>query len=129
MPDQMTNWKPPSVPIAFQNLRPPESYLQAFHSLEELSKVVDDVFNRISSRISYEKSRIQEVTGRLSIAQTKVKQIQSSTKSTKVLSPAKYPAPNHIKDYVPLFSVFEKEDKSLKKKPSYHLLLREIPLV
>ncbi len=51
------------------DLRQQEAYCQIFDALEYLNSVCDDVFKRISVRVSNEKSRIQHVNARLSVAQ------------------------------------------------------------
>eukprot|EP01114_Cavostelium_apophysatum_P003319 TRINITY_DN1314_c0_g1_i1.p2 TRINITY_DN1314_c0_g1~~TRINITY_DN1314_c0_g1_i1.p2 ORF type:complete len:452 (+),score=102.15 TRINITY_DN1314_c0_g1_i1:1450-2805(+) len=91
------------VPIVFQNLRAPETYYQIFDSLENLNQIVDEVFTRLSTKISTERAKMQHLTARLGVAHSKVKQLQGTTRAVTVLSPAKYPASEHIGDYSSLY--------------------------
>lgn len=108
-----------SVPIVFQELRPSEVYFQIFDSLENLNKTVEDVFDRISVRVTSEKTRIQAINSRLSVAQAKVKQITGTNKAITVFSPAKYPAPARLTDYIPLYFSYQ---SPTPKRSNYKLL-------
>jgi len=73
-------------------------------SLDNLAIVAENVFSQIRARVTSEKARIDSISSRIETAQAKVSHLRSLTnKATTVLSPAKYPAPSTLKDYVPLY--------------------------
>jgi WAS family protein 1 len=92
------------VPVIFHGLRQPEAYLQVCDALDNLNHVVDEVFSRITSRVFTEKSKLEALSSRLSVAHSKVQQIVGTSKAITVFSSAKYPAPNKRADYVPLYT-------------------------
>ena len=54
--------------------------------------------------MQHEKSRLEAVSSRLDVAKQKVTKVAGSTKATVVHSSAKYPAPNFLEDYTPLYA-------------------------
>lgn len=58
----------------------------------------------IFKKVQHEKSRLEAVSSRLDVAKQKVTKVAGSTKATVVHSSAKYPAPNFLEDYTPLYA-------------------------
>eukprot|EP01119_Soliformovum_irregulare_P012593 TRINITY_DN3278_c0_g1_i1.p1 TRINITY_DN3278_c0_g1~~TRINITY_DN3278_c0_g1_i1.p1 ORF type:complete len:455 (+),score=139.52 TRINITY_DN3278_c0_g1_i1:23-1366(+) len=102
-------------PTVQPELRQSEAYWQVFDALDNLNRSVDEVFTRINQRVTHEKGRLQSLGARLDVAQSKVKQIQSSNRAITVLSPSKYPAPESVSNYVPLYA--DAETKPNKRSP------------
>ncbi|GAM17452.1 hypothetical protein SAMD00019534_006270 [Acytostelium subglobosum LB1] len=92
------------VPVVSNGLREPESLLQIVDALASLDNVFNNVYTSISSRVSKEKSRIDNVSNRLSRAQCKVDSIVGSRNAITVFSSARYPSSNQWTDYSPLYS-------------------------
>jgi len=109
------------VPVTCNGLRETESILQIVDSLEKLEKVFNEIYTNISSRVSHEKSRIDDVSNRLNNAQYKVTQIAGSKSAMTVFSSAKYPADKKWGDYVPIYT----GKTRLPFKPSHHHLHNE----
>ncbi|KAF2069752.1 hypothetical protein CYY_008928 [Polysphondylium violaceum] len=109
------------VPVTCNGLRETESILQIVDSLEKLEKVFNEIYTNISSRVSHEKSRIDDVSNRLDNAQYKVKQIAGSKSAMTVFSSAKYPADKKWGDYVPIYT----GKTRLPFKQSHHHLHNE----
>ncbi|KAL6045720.1 WAS protein [Balamuthia mandrillaris] len=111
-----------NVPVVFQDLRQRESYFQLFDALETLEKTVDNVFTRISQRAAAERAKVEAVNRRLEAAKAKVQHIAGSTKAITVHSPAKYPAPEQLAQYLPLYG---NQKPAPPKRSRFHL--SEIP--
>jgi len=95
-----------AVPVIFQDLRQEEALLQMFDSLQFLENTFNDVYDRIGKRVDNERGRIVDIQNRLGVANEKLQVIVNtgSSKTTTVLSPPKYPAPNRLEDFAPLFN-------------------------
>ena len=88
------------VTALLTEVSPQEGLLQAFDSLQTLDAAINDVFNRIQSRISSERAKITAVVGRVARAQAKVAEVgANSTRVTTIFSTAKYPAPKVLADF------------------------------
>ena len=86
------------------DLRREETILQIADSLEYLEKVANDVFTRISNRVAENRTRLQKVNDRVSLAQARVDKLKGSNKATKVFASSKYPAENVQQNYNTLCS-------------------------
>jgi len=53
---QCTNTLPHFTLVVFQDLRPAEAYLQLFDALEHVNKLSDDIFGKITARVSAPKN-------------------------------------------------------------------------
>lgn len=96
-----------SIPTIPPDLRREETILQITDSLEYLEKVANDVFTRISNRVAENRTRLQQVNDRVSLAQARVDKLKGSNKATKVFASSKYPAEDEQKNYHTLFAATE----------------------
>jgi len=92
------------IPVIFQDLRQEEALLQMFDSLEMLEKTMNDVYEKVATRVSVEVDRVSRVRQRLAVAKEKLTIIKGNEKATTVFSPAKYPAPRVLEDFVPMYN-------------------------
>ncbi|XP_078678169.1 WASH complex subunit 1-like [Branchiostoma floridae x Branchiostoma belcheri] len=115
-----------NIPVVQPDLRREETIRQIVDALDYLDKVANDVFDRISSRVADNRTRLQAVNTRISTAQAKINAIQGSRKATKVFSSAKYPASDELNEYT---SLFNGETKLLEPcRTSYHLQSKHPPV-
>ena len=92
------------IPIVNPRLRPQESLLQLFDALENLDLVVNSIFTKVLDRVATEKSRIEGITNRLNTASNRVEYIKTlGNKATTIFSSAKYPAPEELDNYTPIY--------------------------
>jgi WAS family protein 1 len=73
-----------SVPIVQQDLRQEETILQIADALDYLDQVVNDIFDRVQSRIEESKAKLERLHKRESLAKLKVEKLTGSSKATKV---------------------------------------------
>jgi WAS family protein 1 len=73
-----------SVPIIQQDLRQEETVLQIADALDYLDQVVNDIFDRVQSRIEESKAKLEILRKRQSLAKLKVEKLTGSSKATKV---------------------------------------------
>lgn len=92
------------IPVIFQDLRQEEALLQMFDSLEMLEKTMNDVYEKVATRVSVECGRVARVRQRLAVANEKLSIIRGNEKATTVFSPGKYPAPKLLEDFVPMYN-------------------------
>lgn len=78
--------------------------LQMFDSLEMLEKTVNDVYEKVANRVKVENDRVARTRQRLAIAKEKLEIIKGNERATTVFSPAKYPAPKTLDDFVPMYN-------------------------
>ena len=83
------------VPIIQQDLRQEETILQIADALVYLDQVVNDVFNRVQSRIEESKAKLEKLRKRESLAKLKVEKLTGSSKATKV-NPYVYRCTAHL---------------------------------
>ena len=86
------------------DIQTPETIKDVFYSLKVLSSNVDEILQRIESRIEKEKSRLSQVAERSSRCQAKIKRIEGSTKATTVFSTAKFPGSKVLPQAESIFS-------------------------
>jgi len=100
------------VPIIHQGLEPSETLFQILNALESLDDIVQNVFGRISNKLSDEKERIANVNTRIQKAQNKINIIASNrSNATTIISPAKYAAPDNLSDFGFLFNCLDSSPK------------------
>ena len=104
----MTDDKLYNIPVIPPDLRRDETILQICNALDYLDQVADDVFQRISTRVQENHSKLKSINDRVDLAQAKIDQIKGTSKATRVFSSAKYPAVKEEESYQ---SVFNKSDK------------------
>lgn len=72
------------VPIIASDLRHEELIHQIADSLDYLDNVMDDVFSRVQSRVSENKTRLAKINDRTRLAHAKVNHIRGRKKATQV---------------------------------------------
>lgn len=72
------------VPVVTSDLRHEELIHQIADSLDYLNNVMDDVFCRVQTRVSENKTRLAKITDRTRLAQAKVTHIRGRKKATQV---------------------------------------------
>ncbi|XP_076102834.1 WASH complex subunit 1-like [Mytilus galloprovincialis] len=93
-----------NVPGVPPDLRKEETIHQIADSLEYLNKMANDVFQRISSRVTENRTRLQKINDRVNLAQARVDKIRGgSNKATKVFALSKYPGKENFEEYKILF--------------------------
>ncbi|KAG8431940.1 hypothetical protein GDO86_019172 [Hymenochirus boettgeri] len=115
-----------SLPLIQPDLRREEAIEQITDTLQHLQSVSNDIFSRILQRVETNKSQLQRINNRLSLAQAKIQRIKGSKKAIKVFSSAKYPAPERLQEYTSIFS--GAEDGQLERKPCYKIQSKHRPL-
>ncbi|XP_069142361.1 WASH complex subunit 1-like [Argopecten irradians] len=120
MPEMMSlqSCNIPGIP---PDLRRDETVHQIADSLDYLDKVANEIFQRINTRVNDNRSRLQKINDRLSLAQAKVDKIKGSNKATKVFAPSKYPAAAQTEEHQMLFPTNSTNGLSHVKRPHYHV--------
>lgn len=116
------------VPIVPPDLRREETIRQICDSLDYLEKVADDIFNRISKRVTENHGRLHAIHERVNLAHARIDTLKESKKATKVFSSAKHPADKDVHEYGSVFSRIEEEPLTNVKHESYHLQSRHKPV-
>lgn len=104
-----------SIPTIPYDLRREETILQIADALEHLEKVANDVYARISSRVAENRTRLQKVNDRVSLAQARVDKLKGSNKATKVFASSKYPAEDEQQNYTLLCAATDGVKASKRK--------------
>lgn len=104
------------VNIVPNDLSTEETVYQIADSLDNLNEIVDDVFNKLLSRIQSNIDRSEKLMRRIEVSKEKVDQLSKIKKAIKVFSPAKYPSCIQHKYYQ---SVFGKDPYNYVPKPYY----------
>uniref|UniRef100_G3UBU8 WASH complex subunit 1 n=1 Tax=Loxodonta africana TaxID=9785 RepID=G3UBU8_LOXAF len=115
-----------TVPLIQPDLRREEAIQQVADALQYLQKVSGDIFSRISQRVELSRSQLQAIGERVSLAQAKIEKIKGSKKAIKVFSSAKYPAPEHLREYSSIFT--GAQDPSLQRRPRHRIQSKHRPL-
>jgi WAS protein family homolog 1 len=96
----MTNvLQPYQVALINNDLTANETLFDVFHSLDHLSSIVTEIFQRIESRVNDEKNRLNQIKARVDVCGQKVQQIRGSNQAITVFSTAKFPAPKQLPLY------------------------------
>ena len=116
------------VPMVPPDLRREETIRQICDSLDYLEKVANDVFNRISNRVSENHSKLRAINERVNLAHARIDKVKDSKKATKVFSSAKYPAEKSPSEYQTVYK--DSDDSALRaiKHSNYHLQSRHTPV-
>lgn len=80
-----------NVPVINYDTQASETLKDVLFSLQQLSKTIDLVYNRIEERVTLEKNRLASVNNRISVCQEKVNQIKGCNKAITVFSTSKFP--------------------------------------
>lgn len=110
-----------NVPGVPGELRREETIHQIADSLDYLDKVADEVFLKINTKVTDNRSRLQRINDRVSLAQAKVDKIKGSKKATKVFACAKYPAQDDLEEYKMLFPLNSVDGLTNPKRPNYRI--------
>ncbi|KAF3320534.1 WAS protein family [Carex littledalei] len=79
-------------------------YRQMGHTLLELQRATDQVFDAVSLKIAEERSKLSDISSRIQVAKAKISKISHSESAAKIVSPARHPLANTtIDDFKPLF--------------------------
>lgn len=97
--------QPYDVPIITHDLRQEEFVLQIADSLEYLENVTEDIFNRITKRVTECQTRLDMVNKRTDSAQAKINALKGSKKAIRVFSSSKYPSEEVAEVYKSIFDV------------------------
>lgn len=95
--------QPCRVPLVFNDLTKDETLYDAFYALEHLAGTVNMIFEKIESKISEEKQRVDKIKSRINVCKSKVNMVRGSTSATTVFSTAKFPAPKVPISYSTMF--------------------------
>lgn len=112
------NFNIPNVP---PDLRREETVHQIADSLNYLDQVANEVFKRISNKLNENRTRLQRVNDRISLAQAKVDKIKGSNKATKVFASAKYPVSEDLEEYGLIFPLQTSNGLREIKRPHYRV--------
>uniref|UniRef100_K1QHN6 Putative WAS protein family-like protein 4 n=1 Tax=Magallana gigas TaxID=29159 RepID=K1QHN6_MAGGI len=112
------NFNIPNVP---PDLRREETVHQIADSLSYLDQVANEVFKRISNKLNENRTRLQRVNDRISLAQAKVDKIKGSNKATKVFASAKYPVSEDLEEYGLIFPLQSSNGLREIKRPHYRV--------
>ncbi|CRL05314.1 CLUMA_CG017970, isoform A [Clunio marinus] len=88
-----------NLPLISQDLREDEVCIRAIKTFEFLNNVIDDIFDRIESRVKENMTKMEKINKRLEAASSKIESLKGSRKAIRMYSQAKYPIPN-----TPIFS-------------------------
>ena len=81
------------VPVLPYELRQEQALSLCLSALQYLESATAEVFDRIDSRVSEERSKIGDLSSRIATAKVKVDAVsREEGRATRVMSPAKYPA-------------------------------------
>ncbi|XP_061187304.1 WASH complex subunit 1-like [Saccostrea echinata] len=108
-----------NIPNVPPDLRREETVHQIADSLNYLDQVANEVFKRIGTKISENRTKLQRVNDRISLAQAKVDKIKGSNKATKVFASAKYPAAENLEEYQIMFPLESTNGLREIKRPHY----------
>ena len=88
------------VPLTFTDCAPSESLSQALDNLQHLDSVINDLFSRITQRVTAQQQAIAGINTRIATASNKVNTLAAHpSRVTTLLSAAKYPGPRQLPDY------------------------------
>nr|XP_004656902.1 WASH complex subunit 1 [Jaculus jaculus] len=118
--------QPYAIPLIPADLRREETIQQVADALQYLQNVSGDIFSRISQRVELSRRQLQAIGERVSLSQAKIEKIKGSKKAIKVFSSAKFPAPEHLKEYGSIFT--GAQDPSLQKWPRHRIQSKHRPL-
>ncbi|KAJ4755683.1 WAS protein family 1 [Rhynchospora pubera] len=87
-------------------------YRQMGHTLLELQRAADQVFDAVSLKIAEERDKLSHISNRIKVAKAKISEISNSESEVKIVSPAQHPVANTaINDFKPLFQDKDEGEK------------------
>ena len=96
-------YQPIELSLVGYDVSAPETIKDIVHGLDCLASTIDSVFNRLESKVAFERDRLSSIHKRIEICQSKVRAFKGSKKPTIVFSASKYPG----NENVPLYSNVE----------------------
>ena len=108
--------QPYKVSMVYNDLNQNEIYNDISYTLETLTIIMNDVFNKINYRIINEKNKLDTIKLRINKCKLKVDEIRGSQNATTIFSTAKFPTSKILLSYPTLFSEIHKVKNIL-----YHL--------
>ena len=115
-----------SIPLIPTDVRREEAIHQICDALEQVDKIANDVFTRISVRVAENHNQLKNINERVSLAQAKIDSIKGSKKATKVFSIPKYPAVVEEEQYKTVYTNAQNPPKS---KRSSHKIQSKHPVL
>ena len=100
-------FQPNELTLVGYDVSVPETMKDIVHSLDCLASTIDSIFNRLETKVTFERDRLSCISKRIEICQSKVRAFKGSKKPTMVFSASKYPGTESF----PLYSNFYAEDK------------------
>jgi WAS protein family homolog 1 len=91
--------QPYELPLVYSDLSPAETLRDALHAIKSLTKTVDEIFDKIDTRLVNERQRLGNINKRVSKCHEKIRQVQGSKKAITVFSTAKFPAAKTLPFY------------------------------
>lgn len=110
------NYNVPAIP---PDLRKEETIHQIADSLAYLDTIAGEIFQRINTRVSENRSKLQSINDRIGLAQAKVDKLKGSSKATQVFASPKYPAGDFIEEHKMLFPANTANGLTEVKRPHY----------
>lgn len=104
------------VSLVNYDTQAPETLNDVFYSLKQLSSTIDNIYQKIETRFSTEKFRLDGIKLRIANCQNKINRIKGSKRATAVYSTAHFPAPKKPTLYA---SVLANATVSLHIKKQY----------
>ena len=96
-------YQPIELSLVGYDVSAPETIKDIVHGLDCLASTIDSVFNRLESKVAFERDRLSSIHKRIEICQSKVRAFKGSKKPTIVFSASKYPGTENF----PLYSNVE----------------------
>lgn len=87
-----------------QNLSKEETIVQIVDVLDQLTEITKDVLSRVDKRIQTNHTKLSNISNRIDVAASKIKQLNGAKKATTVFSSSKYPGLDVKCDYESIFS-------------------------
>ena len=109
--------------MVYNDLNQNEIYNDISYTLETLTIIMNDVFNKINYRIINEKNKLDTIKLRINKCKLKVDEIRGSQNATTIFSTAKFPTSKILLSYPTLFSEIHKVKNILYHLSNYHHLL------
>ena len=100
--------QPYKVSMVYNDLNQNEIYNDISYTLETLTIIMNDVFNKINYRIINEKNKLDTIKLRINKCKLKVDEIRGSQNATTIFSTAKFPTSKILLSYPTLFSEIHK---------------------
>lgn len=123
------------------NLRKNETIIQIADSLDQLSRVMNDIMFHIEKRVDVYNDKLKDVSNRVDEVERKIFQIRGVKNAIQVFSSSKYPANDTGRNYISIFPINSdiplrrhevtqkyplKKDEPIDKLHIYHVKLSKV---